>query len=64
LQINPINKYLNSREYNLMLKKDLFEDKDGCMKKVTDTIKSQVESQGATFNSELQDGDELKIWIT
>jgi hypothetical protein len=47
-----------------MLKKDLFEDKDGCMKKVTDTIKSQVESQGATFNSELQDGDELKIWIT
>ena len=35
MQINPINKYLNSREYKLMVKKDLFKDKDEGIKKVT-----------------------------
>ena len=62
-QINPINKYLNSREYKLMFKKDLFKDKDESMKKVTSIIKSQVESQGGTFNSDVPDEEKLKkVW--
>jgi hypothetical protein len=46
-----------------MVKKDLFKDKDEGIKKVTNLIKSQVESQGGTFNS-LVPGEEKskKVW--
>ncbi len=62
LQINPINKYLNSREYKLMINKDLFKDKEEGIKKVTSIIKSQVESQRGTFNSDIPEEKSKKVW--
>jgi hypothetical protein len=63
LQMNPINKYLNSREYKVMLKKDLFKDKGEGIKKVISILKTQVEGQGGTFNSDVPDEDKSKkVW--
>ena len=46
-----------------MLKKDLFKDKDEGIKKVKSIIKSQVESQRGTFNSEALDEEKSKkVW--
>jgi len=62
LQINPINKYLNSREYKLILKKDLFKDKFDGIEKVKSIITSQVENQGGTFNAVNPEFKLKKVW--
>ena len=63
LQLKPTTKYLNSREYKLMLNRDIFKDKDEGIKKVTSLIKSQVEIQGGTFNPSVPDENKSKkVW--
>ena len=62
MHINPINKYLNSREYKLILKENLFKDKDEGIKTVKSIIKSQVESQGGTFNEVVPEFKSKKVW--
>ena len=62
MQINPINKYLNSREYKLILKKDLFKDKFDGIEKVKSIITSQVENQGGTFNAVNPEFKLKKVW--
>ncbi len=62
LQFNPINKYLNSREYKLMINKDLFKDKDEGIRKVTSIIKSQAESQRGIFSSDIPEEKSKKVW--
>ena len=62
MHINPINKYLNSREYKLILKENLFKDKDEGIKTVKSIITSQVESQGGTFNEVVPEFNSKKVW--
>jgi hypothetical protein len=63
LQLNPTTRHLNSREYKLILIKEHFKDKGEGVKKAVSIVKSLVEQQGGTFNSEVQ-GEETskKVW--
>jgi len=62
LQINPINKFLTSREYKIMLNNDLFKDRDEGIKKITSIIKSQVESQNGTFTPVIPEEKFKTVW--
>ncbi len=63
LQLKPTTKYLNSKEYKLMLKVEIFKDKDKGIEKVIDIIKSKVKDQKGTFTEEYIPNDKSKkVW--
>jgi len=62
LQVNPINRNINSRKYKLILDKGYFKDKDEGIKKAVSIVKSQVEQQGGTFKFNMSEENPKKVW--
>src|SRR6476469_7311597 len=60
--MNSTTKHVNSREYKLMLKVEIFKDKDKGIEKIINVVKSNVEDQKGTFTTDIPNNKSKKVW--